>query len=115
MASNDTTAALNKMTEVLKEMTDAQGAGIPVPRLEDAGKVLMVDDSGKWKLATIPTELPAVESTDEGKVLTVDSSGAWVAENVPTELPAVTKAEDEGKVLTVNSDGEWAAAALPSS
>ena len=113
MASIDTPAALNKMTEEIKKMAKAQGAGIPEPKAEDSGKVLMVDAEGKWTLASIPSQLPAVESTDEGKILAVNAEGEWAAADAPTELPTVSGDTDEGKVLTVQSDGSWAAEALP--
>ena len=81
---------------------------LPVVQTTDAGKVLTVDESGDWVPGELPKELPVVQTTDEGKVLTVDSSGEWSAETPETELPAVTSA-DEGKVLTVDSSGEWSA------
>ena len=78
--------SLDRIADVLEDFAEAEGAGIPVPTADDVGKVLTVDENGKWTLATIPSQ-----------------------------LPAVTAATDEGKVLTVNSEGKWAAAALPSS
>ena len=83
MAINET-GALEKIEKTLKAWAQAQGAGIPTPTAEDVGKVLMVNDEGKWVLSAIPSQLPAVETTDEGKVLTVDSSGDWVAADLPT-------------------------------
>ncbi len=85
MASVDTTAAINKLTEEIKKMAKAQGAGFPEPKATDQGKVLMVDEEGNWILAAIPSQLPAVEATDEGKVLMVDSTGAWVADDLPSD------------------------------
>lgn len=85
MASIDTAAALNKMTEEIKKMAKAQGAGFPEPTVEDAGKILGVDNEGKWTLIEIPSQLPAVEATDEGKVLMVDSTGEWVADDLPSD------------------------------
>ena len=114
MAATDTAAAINKLTEAVKELASAEGAGIPTPKNTDVGKVLMVDSDGKWKLAAIPSQLPSVETTDEGKVLTVDNEGKWAAADVPKELPTVSGDTDDGKVLTVQNDGTWAAEALPS-
>lgn len=85
MASIDTAAAINKMTEEIKKMAKAQGAGFPEPKATDKGKVLTVDEEGNWILAAIPSQLPAVEATDEGKVLMVDSTGAWVADDLPSD------------------------------
>ena len=111
MASTDTAAAINKLTEEVKKLAQAEGAGIPEPKTTDAGKVLMVDAEGKWTLGTV---LPTVTAlSDAGKVLTVSNEGAWVAADAPTELPTVSGDADDGKVLTVQSDGTWAAEALP--
>lgn len=109
----DTGSALNKIAEAIGDLAQAEGAAIPKPKTTDAGKVLMVDAEGKWKLADLPTELPAVADTDAGKVLTVNNEGKWAAADVPAELPTVSGDTDDGKVLTVQSDGTWAAEALP--
>ena len=77
--------SLDRIGDVLKEMSQALGAGIPTPTEADAGKVLMVDSDGSLKFADIPSQLPAVEATDEGKVLTVNSSGKWAAADLPSD------------------------------
>lgn len=51
------------------------------------------------KIAT-PSSLPTVAVADEGKVLTVNNAGKWVAAAVPSELPTVG-ATDNGSVLKV--------------
>ena len=84
MAIKDEVASLDRIAKGIEEMAEAQGAGIPTPTIDDAGKVLMVDNEGKWTLATIPSQLPAVSGEDEGKVLTVDSNGDWGAADLPT-------------------------------
>lgn len=84
MASIDTAAAINKLTEEIKKGNAAAGVTFPIPTAEDAGKILMVDSEGKWKLSEIPSQLPTVAAADEGKVLTVNSSGEWDAEALPS-------------------------------
>ena len=84
MAFKDEVSSLDRIATALEGMSEAEGAGIPKPTIADAGKVLTVDNEGKWTLAEIPSQLPAVESTDEGKVLMVDSEGNWGADNLPT-------------------------------
>jgi hypothetical protein len=85
MAFKDEVSSLDRIATALEGMSEAEGAGIPVPKIADAGKVLMVGDDGKWKLGSIPTELPAVETTDSGKVLTVSAEGKWEAADLPGE------------------------------
>lgn len=56
-----------------------------------------------------PTEIPKTTASDAGKILVVDSSGKIVLVN-PNSLPYVVPipgAADEGKVLTVKSDGTF--------
>ena len=109
MAFKDEVSSLDRIATALEGLSEAEGAGIPKPTIADAGKVLMVDDEGKWTLGNV---LPAVAGTDEGKVLTVDNTGAWEAANIPSQLPAV-ETTDEGKVLMVSSEGTWGADNLP--
>ena len=47
----------------------------------DAGKVPTVQNDGTYKLAAIPTELPAIGDSDSGKVLTVSAqlAAGWAA------------------------------------
>jgi len=86
MAFKDEVSSLDRIATALESLSEAEGAGIPTPALTDAGKVLMVDNEGKWTLASIPSQLPAVTAAeDEGKVLTVSNEGAWVAAALPTD------------------------------
>lgn len=84
MAFKDEVSSLDRIATALEGIGEAEGAGFPTPTSEDAGKVLMVDEEGKWKLAAIPSQLPSVTSSDEGKVLTVGSDGEWGAEDLPS-------------------------------
>ena len=54
MASTDTAAAINKLTEAVKALAQATGAGIPEPKEADAGKVLTVQEDGTWAAEALP-------------------------------------------------------------
>lgn len=51
---------------------------IPYTSTNDTGKVMTVDQYGKWSKATIPSQLPAVTASDDGKILKV-VNGVWTA------------------------------------
>lgn len=80
---------------------------LPTPSASDSGKILGVDQDGKYALGDDQgTVLPSPTAEDNGKIVSVDNA-AYVLANAPEELPAVTAA-DNGKVLAV-VNGAWAA------
>ena len=50
--------------------------GVPDPFEATNGQILIVNN-GKWQIADNPSALPAVTNADAGKVLMVDDSGKW--------------------------------------
>ena len=90
---------------------EAGASELPAVTDVDEGKILAVNENGKWDKADAPIELPEVTDVDEGKVLTVNASGEWDKADAPTELPEVTTS-DNGDVLTV-VEGVWAKADAP--
>ena len=112
MAFKDEVGSLDRIATALEGIEQAEGAGIPTPTADDAGKVLMVDAEGKWTLALV---LPAATDEDEGKALVVNSEGAWSkGDTVIPELPDVTAPTDSGKILMVTEYGHWAPVSMPS-
>ena len=51
--------------------------GAPDPSEVTNGQILVVHD-GQWQIVDDPSALPAVTSADAGRVLMVDASGKWV-------------------------------------
>ena len=51
--------------------------GVPDPSEATNGQILVVHD-GQWQIVDDPSALPAVTSADAGRVLMVDASGKWV-------------------------------------
>lgn len=63
--------------EALAKIATAVAATIELPAATTDGQVLTVS-GGKWVSAAIPSQLPAVSApTDVGKVLKVDEEGKW--------------------------------------
>lgn len=51
--------------------------GAPDPSEATNGQILVVNN-GQWSIADNPSALPTVTSADAGRVLMVDASGKWV-------------------------------------
>ena len=54
-----------------------KATGAPDPSEATNGQILVVNN-GQWQIADNPSVLPAVTSADAGRVLMVDASGKWV-------------------------------------
>lgn len=50
--------------------------GVPDASEATNGQILVVDD-GEWVIANNPSSLPAVTIEDAGRVLMVDATGKW--------------------------------------
>ena len=51
--------------------------GTPDPSEATNGQILVVNN-GQWQIVDNPSALPTVTSADAGRVLMVDASGKWV-------------------------------------
>ena len=70
--------ALNKVNTKLAAFVASVSVGL-LPAAATDGQVLTVS-GGKWVSAAIPSQLPAVSApTDVGKVLKVNDEGKWAA------------------------------------
>lgn len=61
-------------------------SNVPIPTIEDAGKVITVDNDGVYELSTIDTvDVPTPTIEDAGKLITVDENGVYeLSDNVST-------------------------------
>ena len=64
--------------------TVAEKQDLPDVDSTDSGKVLQVDDNGKWNASNLQSELPSVSSSDNGKVLGV-VDGDWAVMSLPSQ------------------------------
>ena len=79
------------------------GPEIPIPAITDEGKVLGVDEEGKYTLNTIPNEVPIPAAGDAGKVVTVDEDLSYtLAESGGGIEQIICEYDDQGQ-LTENS------------
>lgn len=79
-----TLTKLNVLWDKVKAL-EARPIGTTLPEVssEDAGKALMVGDTGDWEADNISGLLPEVDSADNGKLLGV-SSGVWSVVDAPS-------------------------------
>ena len=78
--------AANATEELLLEIADRMdnaASELPSVTKTDEGKILSVNNKGKWVAADETKELPTVSGTDNGNVLTV-VEGAWAKAAAPS-------------------------------
>lgn len=98
--------------QTLTDLIESLLPAIPTPTINDAGKILGVNDSGVFALVEGGggSSLPSYTTSDAGKILWINSSGTGLEWDYPfSEIPVYTST-DAGKVLSVNSGGtatEW--------
>lgn len=73
--SNTVDLAKMGIPEMQADISDLKDKALPDVDIEDAGKILKVDDTGKWAVGS-DIGLPAVSGDDDGKMLQV-VSGEW--------------------------------------
>ena len=77
MAKKTSCGGLKSDNETIIENNGVLKAnGVLDPSEVNDGQILMVDD-GKWVIADNPSSLPDVTSADAGKVLMVNATGKW--------------------------------------
>lgn len=87
-----------------QEMPQKPETQVPTPTSSDNGKVLGVDEDGKYVLEDAPSSVPTPTAQDEGKVISVDNSGAYTL-TTPSggaDVPTPTTA-DKKKTLKVKN------------
>lgn len=78
MAKKTSCSGLKIDNETIVEANGVLKArGVPDPLEATNGQILIVEN-GEWQIADNPSALPTVTSADAGRVLMVDASGKWV-------------------------------------
>lgn len=78
MAKKTSCGGLKIDNETIVEINGVLKAnGAPDPSEATNGQILIVNN-GQWQIADNPSALPVVTSADAGRVLMVDASGKWV-------------------------------------